>query len=176
MNTFITIPEETIISKIQIMRGKKVMLDRDLANIYGVENRSLNQAVKRNIYRFPPDFMFQLSKDEVSAMVSQSVIPSLQVLGGNQPKAFTEQGVAMLSSILNSDRAIQVNIRIIRTFTKLRELLADNKKITTKIEQMERKYDRHIFQIFQIIKKLTAIKNKPLEFDKPKDPIGFKSE
>src|SRR3989338_1543528 len=143
------IPSERILNGILFIRGKKVMLDKDLAHLYQVETRVLIQAVKRNMERFPNDFMFQLTKEEFenlifqfgkSNLMSQFVISSH---GGTRklPYAFTEQGVAMLSSVLNSKRAILVNIQIIRTFTKLRELLATNTKLRIKIEKMKKKYN-----------------------------------
>src|SRR3989344_7141575 len=123
----VTIPDEKIIRRIFLMRGKKVMIDRDLAELYKVETRVLNQAVRRNIKRFPSDFMFQLNQEELAIWKSQIVISTADKKGlRKSPLVFTEQGVAMLSSVLNSDRAIQVNIQIIRTFTQLRELLSTN--------------------------------------------------
>lgn len=159
------IPSERIISKIYIIRNKKVMLDKDLAELYGVKTKALNQAVKRNIKRFPADFMFKLDKDESKNLRSQIV--TLQ-RGGWGNFAFTEQGVAMLSSVLNSDRAIEVNIQIIRTFTKIRELLATNEALQRKMMKMERKYDDKIKKIFDILQLLLADENKP------KKEIGFK--
>ena len=124
------IPQQIIESKILIIRGKKVMLDRDLAVLYDVETRTLNQAVRRNIKRFPEDFMFQLTKEEMSNWKSQIVISNKDKMGiRKKPYAFTENGVAMLSSVLNSERAITVNIQIMRTFTKLRELLTTHKEL-----------------------------------------------
>ena len=164
----ITVPDERIISRIFLIRGKKVMVDRDLANLYGVETRSLNQAVRRNIDRFPADFMFQLNQEETNIWKSQIVISAADKKGlRKRPLVFTEQGVAMLSSVLNSKRAIQVNIQIIRTFTQLRELLATNKDLREKIENMEKKYDKHLREIFE------AIKHLLMEKTKPKNPIGF---
>lgn len=165
------IPSESIIAKIYFIRGKKVMLDRDLAELYQVEKRVLIQAVNRNIERFPDDFMFQLQPSEATALKSQIVISKVG-RGGDRynPYVFTEQGVAMLSSVLRSPRAIQVNIEIIRTFTKLREILADNKKLAEKIEKMERKYDKYIFDIFEAIKLLRVQKDE----SRPKEKIGFK--
>ena len=162
----ITIPSERIISRIFLIRGKKVMIDRDLAELYEVGTKALNLAVKRNIDRFPPDFMFQLSEKEFKNLRSQIETSSW---GGRRypPYAFTEQGVAMLSSVLNSKRAIQVNIQIIRTFTQLRELLATNKELRIKIENMEKKYDKQLREIFEAIKCLL------MEETKPKNPIGF---
>ena len=126
----IAIPGERIINKIFLIRGKKVMMNRDLAELYGVETRSLNQAVRRNNDRFPDDFMFQLNKEETNIWKSQIVMSTADKKGlRKNPLVFTEQGVAMLSSVLNSKKAIMVNIQIIRTFTQLRELLSTNKDL-----------------------------------------------
>jgi phage regulator Rha-like protein len=162
------VPREIIESKIIIIRGKKVMLDRDLAALYGVETRALNQAVKRNLKRFPEDFMFLLSGEEAQ-LLSRSQFVTLK-RGQNikyLPYAFTENGVAMLSSVLNSDRAIQVNIQIMRTFTRLREILASNEELRRKIEQLEKKYDGQFKIVFEAIRQLKA---PPV---KPKRKIGF---
>ena len=161
----ITVPSEKIVSKIYIIRNRKVMLDRDLAKLYGVEARALNQAVKRNIKRFPEDFMFELTRAEVK--MARSQIVTLQK-GGWGNFAFTEQGVAMLSSVLNSDRAISMNIQIIRTFTKIRELLATNEVLQRKVIEMEKKYDGKIKEIFYTLGFLLT------EEIKPKKEIGFK--
>lgn len=164
----ITIPSERIISRIFLIRGRKVMIDRDLAELYEVETRALNQAVRRNIARFPDDFMFQLNPKEMWIWKSQIVISTAEKKGlRKSPLAFSEQGVAMLSSVLNSDRAIQVNIQIIRTFTKLRELLATNKELRIKIENMEKKYDAKLRQVFEVLKQLL------IQESKPKGQIGF---
>lgn len=162
----IAIPGERIISRILLIRGKKVMLDQDLAELYMVGTKVLNLAVKRNIARFPSDFMFQLSEKEFENLRSQIETSSW---GGRRylPHAFTEQGVAMLSSVLNSNRAIQVNIQIVRTFTKLRELLATNKELREKIESMERKYDKKLKEVFEVLKTLL------IQEEKPKRQIGF---
>lgn len=167
MTNNLTIASERIISKIYIIRNKKVMLDKDLAEIYGVEKRVLNQAVRRNIKRFPEDFMFELSKNEVENLKSQIVISSW---GGARKGfiAFTEQGVAMLASVLNSDRAINVNIQIIRTFVKIRELLATNELLQRKIMEMENKYDSKIKKIFDILSLLLED-----ESVRKKNKIGF---
>jgi len=143
------------------------MFDSDLAELYGVETKALNQAVKRNMSRFPGDFMFQTSRDEFLNLKSQFVTSSW---GGKRkpPFVFTEQGVAMLSSVLKSERAVQVNIQIMRTFTKLRELLATNEVLRKKIEAMERQYDQQFRVVFDVIKKLIA------EDEKPKKQIGFR--
>lgn len=166
----INISEDIIIEKIFIIRGHKVMLDRDLAEMYGVEVRVLNQAVKRNSLRFPEDFMFQLDREEFQNLKSQFVISSW---GGSRslPYAFTEQGVAMLSSVLNSENAIQVNIQIIRLFTKMKQLILDNKDLWMKIEKIEQhllKNDEEIKTIFAYLKKLLIQENKP------RNPIGFR--
>jgi hypothetical protein len=163
------IPSEKIVSKIYIIRNKKVMLDRDLAELYGVKTMVLNQAVKRNIKRFPADFMFQLDKNEMEIWKSQIVISKSEKMGLRKlPLVFTEQGVAMLSSVLNSDRAINVNIQIIRTFTKIRELLSTNEALQRKMMDMERKYDGKIKEIFDTLGLLLEDKIKP------KKEIGFK--
>ena len=130
------------------------MLDKDLAQLYQAETKVLNQSVKRNLARSPGDFMFRLSQEEVEAVVSQFVTPSKSVFGGSNPYVFTEQGVAMLSSVLKSDRAVQVNIQIIRIFTKLREILAENKTLAERLDQMELKYDKDIMKIFKMLRYL----------------------
>jgi hypothetical protein len=147
------IPQQIIESKILILRGKKVMLDRDLAALYSVETKMLKRAVKRNIERFPDDFMFQLIKEEFDNLRCQNGTSSW---GGQRylPYAFTENGVAMLSSILNSKRAIPVNIQIMRTFTKIREMLATHKELRQKIGEIEKKYDHQFKIVFDVIKYL----------------------
>lgn len=170
-NKISLIPKERIISIILFIRGSKVMMDRDLAELYGVETRVLNQAVRRNIERFPLDFMFQLNKEETNIWKSQIVISNADKKGlRKSPLVFTEQGVAMLSSVLNSQRAIMVNIQIIRTFTQLRELLATNTKLRIKIEKMEKKYDSQLRQVFDVLKRLLMTE------EKPKSQIGFKTK
>lgn len=167
------IPDEVIINKIYFMRDQKVMMDRDLAALYNVTTGNLNKAVKRNIKRFPADFMFKLATAEFKNLIFQNGISSW---GGTRkmPYAFTEQGVAMLSSVLNSDTAIEVNIRIIRIFTKLRELLLTNKEILLKLEKMEKqvtKHDKEIQLIFVALKQLLTRSSEPRE---PRQRIGFK--
>lgn len=136
------LPDEQIISKIYVFRNQKVMLDSDLATLYGVETKVLNQAVKRNSNRFPADFMFQLEEVEFEYLKSQFVTSSW---GGRRklPYVFTEQGIAMLSSVLTSAIAVEVNIRIIRIFTRLREMLSTNKDILLKLEQLERQVEQN---------------------------------
>jgi hypothetical protein len=161
MHEMEVVPRQLIENKILIARGKKVMLDRDLAMLYGVETRTLNQAVKRNMKRFPEDFMFQLTTDEMKIWKSQIVISDKEKMGlRRRPYAFTENGVAMLSSVLNSDRAITVNIQIMRTFTKLREMLSTHKKLQQKIEEIEKKYDRQFKIVFDAIKELIGSPQK----------------
>jgi hypothetical protein len=135
------IPDERIIDKIFLIRGRKVVVDRDLAQLYGVATRTLNQAVRRNSKRFPEDFMFQLTKEEMEGWKSQIVISNRERMGlRKSPLVFTEQGVAMLSSVLNSERAIQVNIQIIRNFVRLRQLLASNEQLARKLQDLEKQY------------------------------------
>jgi hypothetical protein len=153
--SMVSIPDERIINRIFLMRGKKVMIDRDLAELYGVETRALNQAVRRNKERFPDDFMFQLNKREMELWKSQIVISNTEKMGLRKaPLVFTEQGVAMLSSVLKSKRAIMVNVQIMRTFTKLREILLTHKDLREKIEAMEKNYDAKFKAVFQAIAEL----------------------
>lgn len=145
------------------------MFDRDLAELYGVETRALNQAVRRNKNRFPSDFMFQLNDEEMKNWVSQIVISNREKMGLRiKPLVFTEQGVAMLSSVLKSARAVQVNIIIMRTFVKLREILLTHKELREKIERMERKYDQKFKIVFEAIKRLMT------EEERPKTEMGFR--
>lgn len=156
------IPVEIIERKIYLIRGEKVMLSMHLAGLYGVETRALNQAVKRNIHRFPEDFMFQISEPEAEQLVSQNVIPHKKYFGGSLPYAFTEQGVAMLSSVLNSEQAIKINITIMRAFVKLRELLSTNKELAHKLGLLERKIEKHdeeIKAIFNAIRQLYPVRD-----------------
>ena len=167
----VPVPVELIERRIYLIRGHKVMLDRDLAQLYGVKAIALRQQVKRNRDRFPEDFLFQLSGDEADDLVSQNVIPSRRSFGGSLPYAFTEQGVAMLSSVLSSKRAVQVNIAIMRAFVKLREIMTTHQDLARKIEALERKYSTHdqdIQTIFKAIK--TLLEPLPLP---PKRRIGF---
>jgi phage regulator Rha-like protein len=148
------IPQETIESKIFLLRGKRVMLDGGLAMLYKVETKQLKRAVNRNINRFPDDFMFELTKEEYRALRCQNGTLKRGKHAKYLPYAFTEQGVAMLSSVLNSERAILVNIQIMRAFTKLREMLLAHEDIRRKIEAMERKYDQQFKVVFEAIRKL----------------------
>ncbi len=154
------IPVEVIADKILLIRGRKVILSMDLAKLYGVEVRALVQAVKRNIERFPRDFMFQLNDKEFGNLKSQFVISSWGGARRALPYAFTEQGVAMLSSVLNSARAIKVNISIMRVFSKLKQLALSHSELLRKVESLERKYGEHdkkIEIVFQTLKKMLAL-------------------
>ena len=162
------LPMERIVSKIYVIRDMRVMLDRDLAELNGVETRVLKQAVRRNKKRVPDDFMFELSKEEFENWRSQFVTSNRDKMGLRYtPMAFTEQGVVMLSSVLNTDRAIQVNILIMRAFTRLRQMLSTHEELKRKIEAMERKYDRQFRVVFEAIKQLIDAEGKP------KRKIGF---
>ncbi len=169
------IPDEFITRKIYVIRDIKVMLDEDLAELYDVETRRLNEQVKRNKARFPIDFMFQLTKEEFENLKSQFATSSW---GGRRklPHAFTEQGVAMLSGVLHSDRAIKVNIQIMRVFTRLREMLETHKEILKKLDDLEKKdveQDKKIILIFEYLKKLELAKQKELG-QKNLKRVGFK--
>lgn len=180
------VPVERIEQAIVLIRGHKVMLDADLAVLYGVETKVLVQAVKRNIERFPDDFMFQLTEREAAALRShfgtsntggsanlRSQFVTSSSWGGRRypPYAFTEQGVAMLSSVLHSERAVQVNIQVMRTFVKLRRLLATHEDLARKLDALERKYDRQFKVVFDAIRELMTPPDPT-----PRRRIGFGSE
>lgn len=159
---------EAISRKIHLIRGNKVLLDSDLATLYGVSTKRLNEQVRRNKNRFPKDFMFELTKKEIANLRSQFATSNLQV-GGRRylPYAFTEQGVAMLSSVLNSDRAIKVNIAIMRAFVQLRQILATHHELAEKLKELEKKYDKRFVIVFEALRQLVAsppIKNNPVGF------------
>jgi hypothetical protein len=166
------IPSELIASKIYIIRRLKVMLDRDLAELYGVQTKALKQAVKRNYNRFPEDFMFVLSSKEVRSLRSQIVTSSSPHWGGSRylPMAFTEQGVAMLSSVLKSDRAIEVNIQIMRVFTRLRQILLGSKDLRRELEELKRVTDDRFRVVFETLDQLLSNE------ERPKRKTGFKVE
>jgi len=165
------VPVEVIERRIYLIRGQKVMLDNDLAELYQVQTFRLNEQVKRNRNRIPDDFMFPLRKEEVRSLISQFA-RSKKGRGGRRtlPYAFTEQGVAMLSTVLNSDRAIQVNIVIMRAFVKLRELLSAHKEVLQKLDELERKYQHHDAQIKVVFDAIRRLIEAPA---KPKRRIGF---
>jgi hypothetical protein len=163
--------DRQIVEKIYLIREIKVMLDKDLADMYGTIPIRLRQQVKRNIERFPPNFMFQLSDKEVDSLVSQNVIPSRQSLGGALPYAFSEHGILMLANVIKSQQAITMSIRIIEVFVKFREMLISQKDLLLKFEQLEKlivQHDDDINAIFAALKQLIHQKNEPRE------PIGFK--
>ena len=164
------VPLETVERRILLIRGQKVMFDTDLAELYEVETKNLVRAVKRNIKRFPIDFMFQLSKEEFNSL--RFHFGTSSQWGGRRflPYAFTEQGVAMLSSVLNSERAVQVNVSIMRAFVKLREMLATHKDLARKLDEMERKYDSQFRVVFDAIRQLMSPPQTP------RKKIGFKGE
>ncbi len=164
------VPIDVIERKIYLIRGQKVMLDKDLAILYGVKPIRLREQVKRNIRRFPDDFMLQLNDKEIDSMVSQNAIPSRKYLGGYQPYVFTEQGVAMLATVLNSERAILANIAIMRAFVKLREILTTHKELAHKLAELERKIERHDEEIKVIFDAIRQLMTPP---DPKKKKIGF---
>ncbi len=168
------VSQEVVERRILFIRGQKVMLDRDLAKLYGVKTKRLNEQVHRNIGRFPEDFMFQLTKEEFENWKSQFATSNQDKMGlRRRPYAFTEQGVAMLSSVLNSERAIHVNIAIMRAFVKLKQILSANKELAYKLRELEHKIEKHdkdIKAIFEAIRQLMA--PPPV---KPKPQIGFHS-
>ena len=176
MEKMLPVPQEIIQQKIYFIRGEKVMFDRDLAELYNVETKVLNQAVKRNIDRFPSDFMFQLNMQESNAFWRSQIVTSnlkSQIVtsswGGKRKPSFvfTEQGVAMLSSVLKSERAVQVNIQIMRTFTQIRKMLISHKDLKEKLELMEKKYDKQFKVVFEVLDLLFK------EDTQPKKRIGF---
>ncbi len=170
-------PDDVVLTKIYLIRDHKIMIDRDLAELYGVETRTLNQAVKRNLQRFPEDFMFQMTSDELENWKSQIVISNKEKMGNRKPPlVFTELGVAMLSSVLNSERAILVNIQIIRIFTRIRELQIPHKDILQKLMDLENKgkdHSKKIKMIFEYLQQLKDSEAERREFqNRPR--IGFK--
>jgi hypothetical protein len=153
------VPLGVIERRILLIRGQRVMLSTHLADLYKVETRVLNQAVKRNISRFPEDFMFQLNTSEAEQLVSQNVIRHKKYFGGSLPYAFTEQGVAMLSSVLNSERAIKVNIEIMRAFVRLRQILASHADLARKLQALEKKYDTQFKVVFDAIREVYPVRD-----------------
>ena len=169
----LVVPDEIVMNKIYIIRNHKVMFDRDLADLYGVKSIRLREQVKRNITKFPQHFMFQLTEIEVEIMVSQFAIPSKSHLGGALPFVFTEYGVLMLANVLKSERAVQVSIRIIELFVKLREMLLTNTELKDEIEKIKRKLDnqdKNMEIVFRYLDELLDKKENP----KPRVKIGYK--
>jgi len=173
----LAIPDEIISGKIYLIRGIKVMLDRDLAVLYDTKAIRLREQVKRNPERFPKNFMFRLSEDEVDMLVSQNAIPSRQHLGGSLPYAFTEHGILMLANVTKSDRAIKMSIRIIEIFVRMREMLLTYKDLLHKLEEIERNsinHDQQIMLIFEYLKQLEMAKQEEQE-QKNRKRIGLKT-
>lgn len=164
------LPEERIIRRIVMLREEKVILDLHLAELYGVETRTLKQAVRRNMERFPEDFMFTLTEKEIDVVVSQNVIPHRKYLGGALPFAFTETEVAMLSSVLKSASALEINIAIMRTFVSLRKLSVNYQEVMRILEELRGQYDAKFEGIYKVLEHLS---NPP---QPPRQMIGFKSE
>ena len=170
------ITEKSISNKIYFIRGREVMIDRDLAELYGVETRILNQSIRRNIKRFPKDFMFQLSPEEFNKWKSQIVISNKEKMSLRKPPlVFTEQGVSMLSSVLHSETAIMVNIQIIRVFTRLRQMIQSQEAILKRLVELEKEgklQKKNIQTIIQYLKQLEEIRKEEIEF-KDRKRIGF---
>jgi len=171
------IPEENIQSKIYLIRGMKVMLDRDLAALYGVETKRLKEAIRRNLLRFPEDFMFELTDEEFKQWRSQFIISDSDKMGLRYPPfAFTEHGVLMLASVLNSERAIQVNIQIVRVYNKMREMILTHKDLFIELENIKKQLSEHdekILIVFEYLKQFEKSKQEELEY-KNRPKIGFK--
>lgn len=168
------LPDEVVITKIFVVRGQKVMIDRDLAELYGVETKRMKEAVRRNIDRFPEDFMFEMTKEEFSNWRTQFATSNSDKKGLRYaPFCFTEQGVTMLSCVLNSQRAIKINIQVVRIFTKIREALTDNLSLRIEIEEIKKKLvnqDKSIELVFSYLDELIEKQENP----KPRKQIGFK--
>ena len=171
MNKKITIPDEVIINKIYVIRGQKVMLDRDLAELYDVQTRRLKEQVRRNISRFPEEFMFELTKEELEEWRTEYASSNRDVMGIRiAPFVFTEHGILMLSSILSSEKAIQMNIQIIKTFVQLRRIANNYEGLMDKIQQMESQNNEQFSEIYEVLQRLLS---KPEE--KPRTQIGYKA-
>lgn len=172
------IPPEVISSKIYLIRGQRVMLDRDLADLYDVKAIRLREQVKRNNERFPENFMFQLTEEETRVMVSQNAIPSKQHLGGSLPRVFTEHGVLQLANVLRSGRAVQMSIKIIEVFVQMREMFYTHKDIISELEKIRLEVgsnSKDIDLIFKYLKKLEAAKQQESD-QKNRKPIGYKAK
>ena len=168
---YIALADEAVMNKIYYIRKQKMMLDRDLAELYGVQAIRLREQVKRNAARFPVNFMFQLSEQEVEMMVSQNAIPSKKHLGGALPYAFSEHGVLMLANVLKSETAIAVSVRLIEIFVKMREMLSAYKDVLLKLEQLEKRITTHDGDMQMIFAALKQLINPPQE---PRPAIGFR--
>lgn len=171
--SIVKIPDEIIINKIIVLRDKKVMIDKDLAELYGVTTKRLNEQVKRNLKRFPDDFMFQITKEEKDDIITQFEHLNSLKFSPVLPYVFTEHGAVMLASVLNSDKAIEVNIQIVRVFTQIRQMLTDNTELRLAIEKLERSTEnnkKNIELVFQYIDELTEKKENPAK----RKQIGYK--
>ena len=164
------ISAERVLQSIRWIRGQKVLIDSDLATLYGVTTGNLNKAVKRNVNRFPSDFMFQLEPEELANLKFQFGIPSWGGRRRSRPYVFTEQGIAMLSSVLNSERAVKVNIAIMRAFVKLRRMLDTNRELAQKFSELERRVGKHDEEIVEILEAIRQLMTPP---EKPPREIGF---
>ncbi len=170
MSKKVTVPNEVIINKIYVIRGQKVMLDRDLAELYNVETRRLKEQVRRNISRFPEEFMFELTKEELEEWRTEYASSNRDVMGVRiAPFVFTEHGILMLSSVLNSEKAVQMNIQIIKTFVQLRKLANNYEEIMAKIKQIESQTNEQFSEIYTVLQNLLS---KPEE--EPRNQIGYK--
>lgn len=169
------IPNEVITNKIYLIRGQKVMLDRDLAELYDVKNIRLREQVKRNINKFPEHFMFRLTETETDFMVSQNAIPSKKHLGGSLPYVFTEHGILQLANVLTGDRATQMSIRIIEVFVQMREALTDNLSLKLDIEEIKKKLSNHSKNIELVFNYLDELIEKK-DNEKPRNKIGYKPD
>ncbi len=169
------IPNEVITNKIYLIRGQKVMLDRDLAELYDVKNIRLREQVKRNMEKFPEHFMFRLTEMETDLMVSQNAIPSKKHLGGSLPYVFTEHGILQLANVLTGDRATQMSIRIIEVFVQMREALTDNLSLKLDIEEIKKKLSSHSKNIELVFSYLDELIEKK-DNEKPRTKIGYKKE
>jgi len=175
MNEKSIIPNEVITNKIYLLRGQKVMLDRDLAELYDVKNIRLREQVKRNMEKFPEHFMFRLTETETDFMVSQNAIPSKKHLGGSLPYVFTEHGILQLANVLTGDRATQMSIRIIEVFVQIREALTDNLSLKLDIEEIKKKLSSHSKNIELVFNYLDELIEKK-DNEKPRTKIGYKKE
>ncbi|MBS1977540.1 MAG: ORF6N domain-containing protein [Bacteroidetes bacterium] len=169
----VSIPDEVVINKIFMIRGKKVMIDSDLAELYAVPTKRLNEQVKRNLKRFPEDFMFQLNQAEKEELIKSHIHLNRLKYSPTLPYVFTEHGAVMLASVLNSERAIEVNVQIVRIFTQMREMLLTNKNILLKLEELERQMSNHDENFKVVFKYLKELLNPPAE---PMRKIGFKQK
>jgi len=168
------IPDELVMNKIYLIRDQKIMLDRDLAELYGVNTKVLKQAVRRNITRFPQDFMFEMNKEEFALWRSQIVTSKVDQQGLRyMPFCFTEQGVTMISCILNSERAIHVNIQIIRIFTRFRQMLSDNTELRLEIEKIKNKLNNHAKNIDIVFQYLDELLDEKIQPKSPRKAIGY---